>query len=344
MQFIKPGINIDFIGRRKIAFTLSLAMILITIASLLFHGGPLLGVDFAGGTVIQVKFDSAVSLADVKSALNSIEIGTSSVQEFGAAKENEYLIHADNSATITEDISQNIEQALQQTTGQKAEIRRVDMVGPQVGRDLREKALLAMFFALLFITIYISGRFELKWMLSGVMAGALMLAVYVLTIFNVSIPFLMAAAVIVTLILFWFLELKYAMGAIVALIHDVTITVGIFSILDKEFTLPIIAALLTIIGYSLNDTIIVFDRIRENLRKHHKQPLDVILNTSINETLGRTILTSLTTLVVLITLFVLGGGIIHDFAFAMIIGVLVGTYSSIFVASPILLAWQNRKR
>jgi preprotein translocase subunit SecF len=344
MQFIKPGINIDFIGRRKIAFTLSLAMILITIASLLFHGGPLLGVDFAGGTVIQVKFDSAVSIADVKSALKSIEIGTSSVQEFGAAKENEYLIHADNSATITEDISQNIEQALQQTTGQKAEIRRVDMVGPQVGRDLREKALLAMFFALLFITIYISGRFELKWMLSGVMAGALMLAVYVLTIFNVSIPFLMAAAVIVTLILFWFLELKYAMGAIVALIHDVTITVGIFSILDKEFTLPIIAALLTIIGYSLNDTIIVFDRIRENMRKHHKQPLDVILNTSINETLGRTILTSLTTLVVLITLFVLGGGIIHDFAFAMIIGVLVGTYSSIFVASPILLAWQNRKK
>ncbi len=344
MQFIKPGINIDFIGRRNIAFTLSLAMILITIASLLFHGGPLLGVDFAGGTVIQVKFDSAVSIADVKSALKSIEIGTSSVQEFGAAKENEYLIHADNSATITEDISQNIEQALQQTTGQKAEIRRVDMVGPQVGRDLREKALLAMFFALLFITIYISGRFELKWMLSGVMAGALMLAVYVLTIFNVSIPFLMAAAVIVTLILFWFLELKYAMGAIVALIHDVTITVGIFSILDKEFTLPIIAALLTIIGYSLNDTIIVFDRIRENMRKHHKQPLDVILNTSINETLGRTILTSLTTLVVLITLFVLGGGIIHDFAFAMIIGVLVGTYSSIFVASPILLAWQNRKK
>ncbi len=344
MQFIKPGINIDFIGRRNIAFTLSLAMILITIASLLFHGGPLLGVDFAGGTVIQVKFDSAVSIADVKSALKSIEIGTSSVQEFGAAKENEYLIHADNSATITEDISQNIEQALQQTTGQKAEIRRVDMVGPQVGRDLREKALLAMFFALLFITIYISGRFELKWMLSGVMAGALMLAVYVLTIFNVSIPFLMAAAVIVTLILFWFLELKYAMGAIVALIHDVTITVGIFSILDKEFTLPIIAALLTIIGYSLNDTIIVFDRIRENLRKHHKQPLDVILNTSINETLGRTILTSLTTLIVLITLFILGGGIIHDFAFAMIIGVLIGTYSSIFVASPILLAWQNRKK
>ena len=148
----------------------------------------------------------------------------------------------------------------------------------------------------------------------------------------------------VTLVLFWFLELRYAMGAIVALIHDVTITVGLFSLFGKEFTLPIVAALLTIIGYSLNDTIIVFDRIRENLRKHHKQRLDFILNISINETLGRTILTSLTTLIVLLTLFLLGGGIIHDFAFAMIVGVLVGTYSSIFVASPILLAWQNKKK
>jgi preprotein translocase subunit SecF len=152
----------------------------------------------------------------------------------------------------------------------------------------------------------------------------------------------MIAALIITLILFWFFELKYAMGAIVALIHDVTITIGVFSIFDKEFTLPIIAALLTIIGYSLNDTIIVFDRIRENLRKYHKNPLDYIINKSINETLSRTILTSATTLVVLSTLFILGGGIIHDFAFAMIIGVLIGTYSSIYVASPILLAWQKR--
>ena len=137
------------------------------------------------------------------------------------------------------------------------------------------------------------------------------------------------------------LELKYAMGAIVALMHDVIITVGIFSIFDKEFTLPIIAALLTIIGYSLNDTIIVFDRIRENLRKYHKHSIQTIINRSVNETLGRTILTSVTTLVVLVTLFVLGGGIIHDFAFAMIVGVLVGTYSSIYVASPILIAWQE---
>ena len=160
--------------------------------------------------------------------------------------------------------------------------------------------------------------------------------------FDNSIPYLIAAALVITLILFWFLELKYAMGAIVALIHDVFITVGIFSLFDKEFTLPIIAALLTIIGYSLNDTIIIFDRIRENLKKYHKNTLEVIINKSINETLSRTILTSLTTLAVVVSLFILGGGIIHDFAFAMIVGIVTGTYSSIYVASPILIAWRKR--
>jgi preprotein translocase subunit SecF len=218
------------------------------------------------------------------------------------------------------------------------------MVGPQVGRDLREKALLAMFYALLFITVYISGRFELKWGLSGVIALALIGAVTLFKIVVGSIPILIGVALVVSLALFWFLNLKYAMGAIVALIHDVFITVGVFSIFDKEFTLPIIAALLTIIGYSLNDTIIVYDRIRENLRKHHRRPMAEIINRSINETLSRTILTSLTTLAVVVTLFVLGGGIIHDFAFAMIIGVLIGTYSSVYVASPMLLFWQTRKK
>ncbi|MFO7748693.1 MAG: protein translocase subunit SecF, partial [Desulfobacteraceae bacterium] len=138
------------------------------------------------------------------------------------------------------------------------------------------------------------------------------------------------------------LELKYAMGAIIALIHDITVTVGIFSLLDLEFSLPIIAALLTIIGYSLNDTIIVFDRIRENIRQMHKKSMFDIINKSINETLSRTILTTLTTLIVLTSLYLLGGEIIHNFAFAMIIGVLIGTYSSVFVASPILLAWHKR--
>ena len=344
MQFIKPDININFISKRKIAFVASGMMILMAIISLIWHGGPKYGIDFAGGTLIQIKFDAPTRIETIKTELGNLDIGISSVQRFGDAQDHEFLVRADSSASISEDVSLKIEEALNSATGGKVEIRRVEMVGPQVGKDLREKALLAMFFALLFITIYISGRFELKWMISGVMAGALMFAVYFLKLFAVSIPVLMAGALLVTLALFWFLELKYAMGAVVALIHDVAITIGLFSIFDKEFTLPIIAALLTIIGYSLNDTIIVFDRIRENLRKHHKRRLDFILNKSINETLSRTILTSLTTLIALVTLFIFGGGIIHDFAFAMIVGILVGTYSSIFVASPILLFWQKRQQ
>jgi preprotein translocase subunit SecF len=343
MQFIKSDININFIGVRKIAFLISLVMILISIGSLFFHGGPKYGIDFAGGTVIQVRFNSPVAIDDIKAGLAASAIENSSVQSFGGQNENEYLIRTDRISQTSEGFLGSLRSTLAETTGGEAEIRRIDMVGPQIGKDLREKALFAMFYALLFITIYISGRFELKWMLSGIMAAALAGALYIFNLFDVSVPFLIMAALTVTLILFWFLELKYAMGAIVALIHDVTITVGIFSIFDKEFTLPIIAALLTIIGYSLNDTIIVFDRIRENLRKHHKRPLDFIVNRSVNETLSRTILTSLTTLMVLVTLFILGGGIIHDFAFAMIIGVAIGTYSSIYVASPILLAWQGRK-
>ena len=342
MQFIKPDINVNFLGKRKVAFYISLAMILVSFASVSIHKGLRYGVDFAGGTLIQVKFSAPAAIDAIKAGLNTIELGKSSVQRFGDPQDNEYLIRTEGSIITSEGFSFQVQNALKSATENDVEIRRVEMVGPQVGKDLREKALFAMFFALLFIAIYISGRFELKWILSGVMAGALIGAVYFLSIFNVSIPFLMTAALLVTLVLFWFLELKYAMGAIVALIHDVIITVGIFSILGKEFTLPIIAALLTIIGYSLNDTIIVFDRIRENIRKYHKNTLEFIINKSINETLARTILTSVTTLIVLVALFVLGGGIIHDFAFAMIIGVLVGTYSSIYVASPILLLWKVR--
>ena len=342
MQFVKPDININFVGKSKIAFSISLAMILISIASLVIHGGPKFGIDFAGGTLVQVKFNEPVSLKNIKSGLAAIDLEKSSVQGFGEQNENEYLIRTDRSVMTSGGFSLKVQQALESSTGKGVTVRRVEMVGPQVGKDLREKALFAMFYSLLFIAIYISGRFELKWLLSGVIAGVLMGAVYFLSIFNVSVPYLIAAAILVSLALFWFLGLKYAMGATVALIHDVTITVGIFSIFNKEFTLPIIAALLTIIGYSLNDTIIVFDRIRENLRKHHKSPLEIIINRSVNETLSRTILTSLTTLIVVIALFVLGGGIIHDFAFALLVGIVVGTYSSIYVASPILLAWQVR--
>ena len=344
MQFIKPGININFIGKRKIAFVLSLAMILISIGSLLVNRGPRYGIDFAGGTLVQVKFDASVSIDQIKSGLATMELAASAVQQFGQADDHEYLIRTDATNPAMEGLSERIEKNLKEATNVPVEIRRVEMVGPQVGQDLREKALFAMFYALLLITVYISGRFELKWAMSGIVAAAIMGSVYLLSLFQVSVPFLMLAALIVSLVIFWFFEFKYAMGAIVALIHDVTITVGMFSIFDKEFTLPIVAALLTIIGYSLNDTIIVFDRIRENLRKYHKEPLSTILNKSINETLSRTILTSGTTMIVVVALFILGGGIIHDFSFALMIGVLVGTYSSIFVASPILLAWQTRRK
>ena len=342
MQIIKPDVNINFVGRRQIAYSLSAIMLLASIISLVAHGGPKLGIDFAGGAEMLARFDNPVPIENVKSALQSEGLGSAAVQQYGDNGGNFYRILIPSDVAETQGLNQQISKTLSNATQSKVTIEAFEMVGPQVGQDLREKALMAMFFALLFITVYISGRFELKWLISAVMAIALALAVYFLDLMGLSIPALMAAALVVTLVLFWLLNLKYAMGAIVALVHDVIITIGLFSIFGKEFTLPIIAALLTIIGYSLNDTIIVFDRIRENLRKHHKQPLIFIINKSVNETLGRTILTSLTTLVVVITLFVLGGGIIHDFAFALIVGVLVGTYSSVFVASPILLAWQKR--
>jgi len=342
MQFIKPDINIDFIGKRKVAFVVSLAMIAMTIMSLLIKGGPRYGIDFSGGTVVQVKFAKEIQPTDIKKALRDVDLGITSVQGFGEKGEHEFLIRAAASTKALESLANTVKERLESAYPDRAaEVRRVEMVGPKVGKDLREKALLAMFSAILFIVVYISGRFELKWVLSIVMAACLGLILYIFTRLGFSIPTLILIAVLVTLALSFYLKLRFAMGAIVALIHDVFITVGFFSLFNKEFTLPIIAALLTIIGYSLNDTIIVFDRIRENSRKYHRQPYEFIINRSINETLSRTLLTSLTTLVVVIALFVLGGGIIHDFAFALIVGVIVGTYSSVYVASPVLIVWQQ---
>ena len=343
MQIINPDINIDFIGKRKLGFVFSCLLILISIISLVVHKGPNFGIDFVGGTVIQIQFTQEVAVTDIRKGLDTIGLGNAAVQSFGHEKNPEFLIRTGMLEKVDENLSQNIAGAINTATGVTPEIRRIEMVGPQVGADLRKKALLAVFYSLLFITIYISGRFELKWMLSGVTAGSLMTAVYFLSIFNVHMAILITAALIISLALFWILRLKYAMGAIVALIHDVFITVGIFSILDMEFSLTIVAALLTIIGYSLNDTIIVFDRIRESIKGvRSKDDHASLFNRSINETLSRTLLTSFTTLVVLLALFFLGGEIIHSFAFAMIVGVLVGTYSSIFVASPIVLLAAKR--
>ena len=341
MQFIKDGININFIGKRKIAFFLSACLLIFTALLLVYRGGPNLGVDFSGGILIQAKLGAKHSPAEIKKALTPIGLEKSIIQEFGEEDQFEVLIRVRETNLEQKDLSDDVQKVLAEKFGESVEIRRVEMVGPKVGEDLRQKALYAIFFALLFIAVYISGRFELKWAMSIVMAVSLALVVYIASKAGVSITWLILVALLVTIILCWVLKLKYAMGAIIALIHDVSITIGAFALTDREISLAIIAALLTIVGYSLNDTIVVFDRIRENLKRFRKRGMEEVVNSSINETLSRTILTSTTTLIVVLALFILGGGVIHDFAFAMLIGILVGTYSSIFVASPILLAWEG---
>ncbi len=296
MQLIKSNINIDFIGKRKLALIVSAILIFISVASLVVHGGPRYGIDFAGGTLVQVQFERQTDASEINAALSELDLGTPVVQRFGDEM-TEFLIRVEQTTGELEGVSVQITNALENSYGEgQVEIRRVEMVGPQVGKDLRNKGLKAIFYAMLGILIYISWRFEFR----------------------------------------------FAVGAIVALLHDVLITLGMFSLFGKEIDLPIIAAFLAIIGYSLNDTIIVYDRIRENMGRYNKEGFMFILNRSVNETLSRTIITSGTTLLVVLSLFVLGGGVIHNFAFAMLVGILIGTYSSIFVASPLLLIWQQK--
>jgi preprotein translocase subunit SecF len=296
MQIIKHDINIDFVGKRKLALIVSAVMILTGLASLVVNGGPNYGIDFVGGTLVQVKFAENTDAARIKDGLGSLELGSVVVQRFGDDP-NEFLIRVQESGE-GKDLSGLISGSLESVYGEgKVDIRRVEMVGPQVGKDLRQKGLLSISYAMIGILVYIAWRFELR----------------------------------------------YAIGAIIALLHDVLITLGAFSITGREIDLPIIAAFLAIIGYSLNDTIIVYDRIRENYGKHQKLGFGEVVNRSINETLSRTILTSGTTLLVVLALFIFGGGVIHNFAFAMLVGILVGTYSSIFVASPLLILWQDMR-
>ena len=376
MQFIKPDVNINFIGIRKTAFILSLALVIISVISLIAHKGPRYGVDFEGGLSIQIKFQDQVSLADIEKGVATLGIENASVQRFGVPTDNEFQIRGPlsvlkknaketpNESTTNvssapaetapvapkaqggvdlENLTEAMKSALKTSTGVDVVDASVEMVGPQASKDLREKALLAIFFSLLLLEIYISGRFELKWTLSALMAGAIGIPVYFIIQFDLGmgLTFIIFLALAISLVFCWLLKLKYALGAIVALIHDVTITVGVFSLLNIEITLQIVAALLTIIGYSLNDTIIVYDRIRENIAKDNKAPMPQIINRSINETLSRTTLTSMLTLLVVVALYALGGSVIHHFAFAMIIGIVVGTYSSIYVASPILIGWKD---
>jgi preprotein translocase subunit SecF len=342
MQFIKPGINLNFMGYKKYFFALSGALLLFSIVLLSLRGGPNYGVDFSGGIVIQIKLDKKQKPSDLREALEPMGLGDSIIQEFGEARLSEYLVRLRNPDIEIGGLGEKVKQALVARFGQGVEIRRVEMVGPKVGEDLRRKALIAIYLSILLIGIYISGRFEHKWVISGVMALCLVIPGWVAYSFGAGITWLIVIALLITLGFCWFLKLKWALGAIFCLIHDVIITVGAFALTDREISLTVIASLLTIVGYSLNDTIIVFDRIRENLGRFRNRPMEELMNTSMNETLSRTILTSGTTLVVVVALFILGGAVIHDFAFAMLIGILAGTYSSIYVASPFLLLWEGR--
>ena len=345
MQFIKET-NINFVGIKKVAFAVSFALIAISIISLIVHKGPRYGVDFSGGSAVQIKFEGPVTINAVKKGLKPAGLAGASVQRFGNKSDNEFQIRSKKTFASDSNFGSKVKSAMLDATGVTVRDLSLDMVGPQVSKDLRQKALLAMFYALLFIIIYISGRFELKWGLSGILAAILGGAVYGVTqlqniaIVSSGMPILIITALVISIFFCWKLELKYAMGAIVALLHDVTLTVGIFSILGIEFTLPIVAALLTIIGYSLNDSIVIMDRIREN-RGKLSYASKAVINQSITETISRTVITSGTTLLAVLILYVYGGQGVRAFSFALLAGVLVGTYSSIAVAAP--LVWSRKK-
>jgi preprotein translocase subunit SecF len=281
--------NIDFMRLRKPAMMLSGALMLLSLISL-FTLKLNVGIDFTGGSIIEVGYQQAVELEPIRNALENEGFGDAIVQHFGSA--NEVLIRLVPDADKDKaELSSTIIGLLQAANELEFDVRRVDFVGPQVGEELTEDGGLAVLYALIAILIYVAFRFEYR----------------------------------------------FSLGAVAALIHDVLITLGIFSVLQLDFDLSVLAAILAVIGYSLNDTIVVFDRVRENFRKIRKRTSLEIVNTSINQTISRTLMTSFTTLLVLLSLFFLGGEVIHAFAMALIIGVLVGTYSSIYVATTTAL-------
>jgi preprotein translocase subunit SecF len=343
MELIRPDINIDFVGKRKYAYLLSLSFIIMSLIGLVWRGDSLYGIDFAGGTLIQVSFAKPTDPSKIRQGLTGAGLERSAIQRFGGEGENHYLIRTDVAGPEPGNLQNRVKESLEGVYGKdQVTVERVEMVGPSVGHDLRQKAVLAVFYATLFIAVYISGRFVLKWLPPVIMTGALILGVYTLRVVGLNIPLLILAALLIATALCWALKLKYALGAIVATIHDVIITAGAIAVIGKEFDLTVVAAILTITGYSLNDTIIVFDRIRENVRKGRRRDFAELVNSSINQVLTRTLLTSGTTLTTILALFFFGGAVIHDFAYTLMVGIIVGTYSSSFVASPVLIEWETR--
>ncbi len=336
LELIKPDTKIDFMSKRRITAIMSISLILIGLISIVVKGGLKYGVDFSGGINVQVRFAHKVDISRLKKVLKEEGLSSLRVQRFGQSSYHQYLLRTPITNIDPEVLKHRVAQGLKKL-GIPFTIQRLEMVGPKVGSELKDKALEALFYAVLLISIYISGRFEQKWGTAALMAIALSVGVYFLKLLHVPMAYLILAAIIITLGLCWYLRLNYALGAVVALIHDVLITVGMFSLFNREFDLTVVAGLLTIIGYSLNDTIVIFDRIRENLRKDKKKPFIQTINEAINQTLSRTLLTSGTTLMVVVAMLLLGGGVIFNFALSLFIGIVVGTYSSIYIASSILL-------
>lgn len=337
--FVTPDTNIDFIGKRRWAYGISIAILIAGLISAIWGNGLKLGIDFAGGVIVQIQFEKPVADEKLKNSLNIPDLPGISTQQFGEGGR-DFLLRF--SASEDQDVTvlrANVLRALgQDFPDNPVQILRMEVVGPKIGDDLTNKALSALYYAVLLIAVYISGRFEQRWMVALIMAAALWAGMYILDYTGISTGWQVLGALTITLIVCFILRLNFALGALVGLLHDVFITIGLLSIFDVDIDLNVMAAILTIIGYSLNDTIIVYDRLRENLKAHPDRELAFLINRSVNQTLSRTILTSGTTLIATLALYLLGGGVIHDFALTMLIGVIVGTFSSIYVSSAILLA------
>ncbi len=295
MQFFKTP-NIDFVSKRKYAYVFSAALILMGIVAVILRGGYNYSIDFKGGTSMIVRFKTPVQTETIRNVLSKIGYGTSEIKQFGNTYE--YLIYIEQQKELTaSEVAKKVAETFSNTPETKDyEIRQVDTVGPKVGKELRQKAVLAIAISLVIILIYIGYRFEFV----------------------------------------------FAMGAVIAVFHDVLVVLGFFPILNYEISLKEIAAFLTIVGYSLNDTIVIYDRVRENVKLYRNENLYTILNRSINETLSRTIITALTVFMVCLVLFLFGGEVIKGFSFAMLLGTIVGCYSTVFVATPI--AWEYYKK
>ncbi|NKC16163.1 MAG: protein translocase subunit SecF [Gammaproteobacteria bacterium] len=295
MQLLSKPTKFDFVGQRRKAVWFSVGLLLLSLLSLGFRGLDL-GIDFTGGTLVEVGYPGPADVEKAREALAEAGFPEAIVQHFGT--NSEVLVRiAPRDELNKAELSTTLEDALEAAHGEQLEMRRVEFVGPQIGEELREDGGIAMLIALAGILIYIALRFE------------------------------------------W----RFAIGSVAALAHDVVITLGFFSVIGIEFDLTVLAAVLAVIGYSLNDTIVVFDRVRENFRKLRRATVEQTANISLNQTLSRTLMTSLTTLLVLLALFFLGGELIHGFATALIVGVFIGTYSSIYVATSSVLALGARR-